>query len=176
MVDTSLCTCGERREKERGTVMTRTNAREIAMRFIFELGFSTQAAGQLLERELTQEHFALLAPEDALYRDFPNEKQRTYIAGLVRGVFDHGAELDGYIEKYAVGWKFSRIDRVAAAIMRMSMYEVLYMPDIPNRAAVNEAVEIAKHYLDEDVVRFVNGILGSFVRAEFPDDMPSKEN
>ena len=42
------------------------------------------------------------------------------------------------------------------------------MPDVPNKVAINEAVEIAKKYLDEDVVRFVNGILGAFVREEFP--------
>ena len=154
--------------------MTRTNAREIAMRLTFELGFSSETAGTLLERELTQERFRLLDGEDPLYTDFPNEKQRAYITELVKGVLAHGAELDGYIEKYAVGWRFNRIDRVAAAIMRLAMYEVLYRPDVPNRAAVNEAVEMAKGYLDTDVVRFVNGILGAFVRAEFPENGADK--
>lgn len=155
--------------------MTRHNAREIAVRLTFALGFSRLTADELLERELTPERFALLAEEDGLYREFPNGKQKNYITGLVKGVFDHGAELDGYIEKYAVGWKFGRIDRVAAAVMRVAMYEVLYMPDIPNRAAVNAAVELAKQYLDTDVVRFVNGILGSFVRAEFPEENAPRE-
>lgn len=154
--------------------MTRTNAREIAMRLTFELGFSSETAQALLDRELTQERFGLLVQEDPLYEDFPNEKQRAYITELVKGVLAHGAELDGYIEKYAVGWRFNRIDRVAAAIMRVAMYEVLYRPDVPNRAAVNEAVEIAKGYLDADVVRFVNGILGAFVRAEFPEEGADK--
>jgi N utilization substance protein B len=85
-------------------------------------------------------------------------------------VFDHSAELDGYIEQYAKGWRFSRIDRVASAIMRVTMYEILYMPEIPNKVAINEAIEIAKKYLDDDVVKFVNGILGSFVRSEFPEE------
>lgn len=156
--------------REWGAAMTRTNAREIAMRLTFELGYSSETAQALLDRELTPERFELLAGEDPLYGSFPNEKQKTYITELVQGTLAHGAELDGYIEKYAVGWRFSRIDRVAAAIMRVAMYEVLYRPDVPNRAAVNEAVEIAKRYLDADVVRFVNGILGAFVRAEFPED------
>lgn len=141
------------------------------MRLTFELGFSNETAEQLLARELTPERFALLASEDGLYGGFPNERQKDYITGLVKGVLAHGAELDGYIEKYAVGWRFSRIDRVAAAIMRVAMFEVLYLPDVPNRAAVSEAVEIAKGYLDADVVRFVNGILGSFVRTEFPENI-----
>ena len=150
--------------------MTRNNAREIAVHFSFELGFSNLSADELLEQSLTKECFALLGEEEPLYAEFPNEKQKNYIIDLVRGVFEHGAELDTYIEKYAVGWKFSRIDRVAAAIMRVTMFEILYMPDIPNRVAINEAIEIAKRYEDEDVVKFINGILGSFVRDEFPEE------
>ena len=70
------------------------------------------------------------------------------------------------IERYAVGWKFGRIPRVATAIMRVAMFEILYLPEVPNGAAINEAVEIAKHYEDDKVVSFINGILGSFVRGE----------
>lgn len=150
--------------------MTRSVAREIAVHFTFELGFSELNAEQLLTQSLTEEAFALLGEEEPLYAKFPDEAQFEYITTLVKGVFDHGAELDGYIEKYAKGWRFSRIDRVAAAIMRVTMYEILYMPAIPNKVAINEAVEIAKKYLDEDVVKFANGILGSFVRAEFPEE------
>ena len=150
--------------------MTRTNAREIAIHFTFELSFSDCTADALLEQFFNRNYFALLSEEEPLYAEFPNEKQRDYIHALVRGVFQHGAELDQYIEKYAVGWKFSRIDRVAAAIMRVAMYEVLYMPDVPNAAAINDAVEIAKRYAEEETVRFINGVLGSFVRGEnIPD-------
>ena len=152
--------------------MTRTNAREIAIHFTFELSFSDCSADELLEQFFNRAYFSLLSEEEPLYAEFPNEKQRDYIQALVRGVFLHGAELDRYIEKYAVGWKFSRIDRVAAAIMRVAMYEILYMPDVPNAAAINDAVEIAKRYAEEETVRFVNGVLGSFVRGEnIPDPM-----
>ena len=88
---------------------------------------------------------------------------------MVKGVLAHGAELDGYIEKYARGWKFSRIPLVASAIMRVAMYEVLYMPDVPNAAAINEAVEIAKKYETPETVKFINGILGSFSRQELSE-------
>lgn len=152
--------------------MTRTNAREIAIHFAFELGFTKQSAEELLAEFLNKETFAQLGEEEPLYNEFPNEKQLAYIKGLVRGVYDHGVELDGYIEKYAKGWKFSRIDRVATAIMRVAMYEVMYMDDIPNNAAVSEAVEISKGYEDAEAVSFINGILGSFVRTELP---PEKE-
>lgn len=149
--------------------MTRSTAREIAVHFTFELGFSDLTAEELLAQSMTPEEFELLGGEEPLYAQFPEKAQLDYITSLVKGVYAHGAELDGYIGKYAKGWRFSRIDRVAAAIMRVTMYEILYMPEIPNKVAINEAVEIAKKYLDEDVVKFVNGILGSFVRAEFPE-------
>ncbi len=149
--------------------MNRSTAREIAVHFAFELAFSDERAEALLARELTPEAFALRGREEPIYAQFPGEGELDYITRLVRGVGGHGAELDGYIDKYAKGWKFSRIDRVASAIMRVAMYEILYMPDVPDKAAFNEAVEIAKKYVDDDVVKFINGILGSFVRTELPE-------
>ena len=146
--------------------MTRTTAREIAIHLSYELGFSNLSAEELLNSRLQREAFCLLAEEEPLYQEFPNVKQLNYIRGLVIGVGNHGFELDQYIEKYAIGWKFSRLPRVATAIMRVAMYEILYMPDIPNAAAINEAVEIAKSYEDEDIIAFINGILGAFVRDE----------
>lgn len=150
--------------------MTRTNAREIAIHFVFELGFSSETAQSLLDGFLTQESFHRLGEEEPLYAQFPNEKQREYIKELVLGVAAHGPELDGYIERYAQGWRFSRIDRVAVAIMRVAMYEILYMPDIPNSASINEAVEIAKGYEPKEAVSFINGILGTFSREALPEE------
>lgn len=150
--------------------MTRTNAREIAVHFVFELGFGSERAQALLSEFLTPEAFARLGEEEPLYAQFPNEKQREYIEKLVLGVDAHGPELDGYIERYAQGWRFSRIDRVAVAIMRVAMYEVLYMPDIPNSASINEAVEIAKGYEPKEAVSFINGILGTFSREALPEE------
>ena len=152
--------------------MTRSNAREIAVHFIYELSFGTEDAEELLNSQLTPQRFSELAEELPLYAQFPNEKQERYIRELVQGVFAHGPELDDYIGRYAVGWSFARIPRMAAAIMRTAMYEVLYMPDVPNAAAINEAVEIAKSYEPVEVVSFLNGILGSFARAEFADTPP----
>ena len=128
---------------------------------------SNRGAQEILDAELTQERFQELSEELPLYAQFPNEKQERYIRELVQGVFSHGAELDDYISRYSVGWAFARIPRMAAAVM--------YMSDIPNAAAINEAVEIAKKYEPVEVVSFLNGILGSFVRAEFEDTPPRPE-
>ena len=150
--------------------MTRRNAREIAVQMIFSLGFGDASADDVLNTQLTPEHFSELADECPLYEVFPDEKQESYIRDLVHGVFAHGPELDDYIGRYAKGWSFARISRMAAAVMRTAMYEVLYMPDIPNSAAINAAVEIAKNYEPKEVVSFINGILGAFVRNELSDE------
>ena len=155
--------------------MTRTNAREIAVQMVFSLSFGGVTAQEVLDSQLTAERFRELAEESPLYAQFPNEKQERYIRELVEGVYAHGPELDGYISQYAVGWSFARIPRMASSIMRTAMYEMLYMPDIPNAAAINEAVEIAKNYEPPEVVSFLNGILGSFARAEFADTPPKPE-
>ncbi len=155
--------------------MTRSSAREIAVQMVYALSFGDRSAEEVLEGQLDPARFQELAEELPLYAHYPDEKQERYIRSLVNGVFSHGPELDDYIARYSVGWAFSRISRIAAAIMRTAMYEVLYMPEIPNAAAINEAVEIAKHYEPQEVVSFINGILGSFSRAEFADTPPKPE-
>ena len=146
--------------------MTRTTAREIATHLAYELSFIDLSVDAFLDARLSEENFEALAQECEVYSATPNEKQLQYIRRLVAGVAEHAAELDTYIEKYAQGWRFERISLVASAIMRVAMYEILYMPDIPNGVAINEAVEIAKKYESPEVVRFMNGILGSFLREE----------
>ena len=141
--------------------MVRNTAREIAAHLSYELSFTDKTVEELLQERLTSEAFAELAEEDSLYTEAPNAKQVAYITRLVTGVNEHAAELDGYIAKYAKNWKFSRIPLVASAIMRVAMYEIL-----PNGAAINEAVEIAKKYETPETVKFINGILGSFAREE----------
>ena len=146
--------------------MKRTTAREIAVRLCFAVSENPSDPAELLTRTFEDEYYASLQAEDELYKNKPGKKQLDYINRLVTGIIGHMAELDGYIEKYAVGWKFSRISRTAAAIMRLAMFEVLYMPDIPDNAAINEAVELAKRYETPETVSFINGILGSFSRGE----------
>ena len=154
--------------------MTRNAAREIAMHLSYELSFTDLTAEELLDARLTEGRFSELAPEYEVYGQTPGPRQRTYIRKAVSGVAVHGYELDRYIEKYAKGWRFERIPLVASAIMRLAMFEILYMPEIPNGASINEAVEIAKKYESPEVVRFINGILGSFVRAEADVPAPTE--
>jgi len=146
--------------------MTRTVAREIAVRLCFGISENPSEPAELLSQVFEEEYYATLKDEDKLYKEPPDDLQLEYITRLVTGIVEHSAELDGYIDKYSVSWKFGRISRTAAAIMKTAMFEVLYMPDIPDRAAINEAVELAKRYESPETVSFINGVLGSFSRAE----------
>ena len=146
--------------------MTRNTAREIAVHLAYEWSFSDLPVEEFLDQQLSAETFSDLAPEYELYNEMPNEKQLLYIRRLVSGVSEHAAELDSYIEKYAQGWRFERISLVASAIMRVAMFEMLYMPDIPHGVAINEAVELAKRFGRDQSPSFINGILGKLAREE----------
>ena len=153
--------------------MTRNPAREIAVHLSYEMNFTDLPVKRLLDQRLSADAFASLKSEDSIYAELPNAKQELYIRRLVSGVAEHAAELDAYIAKYSRGWNFSRIPLVASAIMRVAMFEILYMPDIPDGVSINEAVEISKKYETPETVKFINGILGSFVRQELPDKAES---
>ncbi|MDR0951905.1 MAG: transcription antitermination factor NusB [Oscillospiraceae bacterium] len=149
--------------------MTRTAAREIAVRLVFALDCNGQEAGSFLDGFFDGEYYATLSGEDKLFAQLPDE-QLSYIRALVSGAYARGSELDGLIEKYSKGWKLTRISRVAAAILRVALYEVLYMEEVPPRAAINEAVELSKSYEEQETAAFINGILGSFMREKFDEE------
>ena len=85
---------------------------------------------------------------------------------MAEGVLREQAALDRLIADRAVGWKLDRIAHVDRNILRLALYEILHRPDIPSSVSVNEAVEMAKKYSTEDSGKFVNGILGTFLREE----------
>ena len=146
--------------------MKRSCAREIAVRMCFLLSMADVEAKKLLQEFFDKSYYDTLASEDEVFSDFPDPKQREYIEKVICGIDLHHAELDDYVAKYAKGWKFERVSRTALAIMKVAMYEILYMPEIPNATAINEAVEIAKKYEEPKTIAFVNGVLGSFLREE----------
>lgn len=144
--------------------MTRTNAREIVAQLVYEMGFRDDDARTLVREHLDPDYYATLKDESDAYEESPSGKQVEYIQSTVCGIREKQDELDGYISKYAIGWNLWRISKTARAIMQLAMYECLYVHDVPVSAAINEAVELTRKYEDEDVVAFVNGILGAFAR------------
>ena len=119
--------------------MNRHNARELALHLIFAGEYSGMSGEELLETRVNSEAFEALEEEYDLYAELPDEKQEPYVSAAIRGVMAHLPELDAYIEKYAVGWNVARISRITKCILRLAMYETLYM-QIPVGASVNEAL------------------------------------
>lgn len=155
--------------------MTRTNARQLALQLSFAVSAGSDVGPDTF---FDEEYFRALPAEDALFTEIPGERERAYINELVTGVRDRREELDGIIEQFSQGWKLSRISRTALAVLRVALYEILYMPEIPAAASINEAVELAKGFDEPETVRFINGILGGFMRSrgETASEAPAVES
>ena len=146
--------------------MTRATAREIAVQICFELDFHAEDAETILRDRLSNERFTQLKDEVDLYESRPSAKQTAYIRSVVMGVQEHLEEIDGEISAYSRGWSVNRISGIARTVLRVAIFECRYLDDVPNGAAINEAIRILKDYEDPDVVSFVNGILGSIFHEE----------
>ena len=148
--------------------MTRTAARELAIQLSFAAAVNGEEPADLLDSFFEREHYETLAAEQELCLEYPDDKQMDYIRRLTRLTAENRSEIDGFIERYAKGWRVERISKTALAVLRCAICEILYMDDVPNAAAINEAVELDKGYDEPDTVAFVNGVLGGFMRGEFP--------
>ncbi len=144
--------------------MTRKKAREIALHLIFEMSFR-EFDEERIEERLGFESLDL-KEESSAYAEEPDEAQFNYIRAAVKGVEEHRDEIDVEIEKHSKGWKLSRISRMTLAILRLAVYEMRYVEDVPVKVAINEAVNLAKEYDAQDAPKFINGILGAVSRNE----------
>ncbi len=98
------------------------------------------------------------------------QEARDFTAALLDGVTTYGQEIDDLIQSCSMHWSLERIGVVERNILRFAICELLYMPDIPPKVTINEAVEVAKKYGAEEASIFVNGILD-----RVKNDMVSKE-
>ena len=78
---------------------------------------------------------------------------------LIKGVVNNLAEIDGIIDQHSTNWALDRMARVDLSLLRLSVFELLYLPDVPANVAINEAIEIGKRYGTQDTPPFINGIL-----------------
>jgi N utilization substance protein B len=129
---------------------SRRTSREIALRALFQTEVGHFDPSEALDQLLDADRYSA----DTL--GFARE--------LALGVSAHHRRIDAAIEQYARGWTLERMANVDRNILRVAMFELLYLPDIPPSVTVDEAVELAKRYSTAESGRFVNGILGSVVR------------
>jgi len=89
----------------------------------------------------------------------PDGAHWQFVERMVRGVDSHSKAIDELIERFSLNWKVSRMGRVDRNILRLAAYELAFESDVPSRATLNEAIEIAKRFGSEDSGKFVNGVL-----------------
>ncbi len=132
--------------------MTRKDARENCFKLLFEYEVQKITAEEALELfyELT---------EDV-------EGQSLYIDSTVKTAISNIDKIDAVIEEYSKGWSISRLAKVTLAVLRVAVCEILYMDDIADSIAINEAIEITKKYNDEKSAKFVNGVLSSVYKSK----------
>ena len=128
----------------------RRSGRELAFRLLFQC----DVGGSSLD-----DVFAV-----ARVQSDATEEVWSFAEELARGAWQGRGELDVIITKYAAGWTLERMANVDRNLLRIAIYEILHRSDIPQSVSINEAVELAKRYSTADSAKFINGILGSFVR------------
>ena len=89
-----------------------------------------------------------------------------YANALVTGVVAHQAHIDDLLQSYAVGWTLDRMPPVDRNVLRLGVFELLWVDDVPDGVAISEAVELANRLSTEDSPRFINGVLGRIASAE----------
>ncbi len=93
---------------------------------------------------------------------------------LVRGVTENQLDLDNVIRRYATAWPVNQLPCVDRNILRIALFELLHTPEVPQKTAINEAVELAKVFGSDSSARFVNGVLGSVMAALEIGDIPAR--
>ena len=140
--------------------------RELALHLIYSWEFTGDDPDQVVKARLEEDYYKNLAEENDIYAERPSRKQVGYIDNVVSGVSNHLEELNSIIGQYAIGWDVNRISRLARAVLQLAIYEIEYVEDVPEGVAASEAVRLAKKYDGDDTGSFVNGILGSYLRAK----------
>lgn len=140
--------------------MIRRRARELALQVLYQVDL----VGTDLER----------AWQDALEREEPEPAVSEYAQQLVRGVSTHRAELDQEIARRARDWALERLAAVDRNVLRIGLYELSYVPEVPASVVANEAVELAKTFSTAESGRFVNGILGSVIKERETAGAPER--
>jgi transcription antitermination protein NusB len=104
---------------------------------------------------------------DEFWREYPlQDATKNFAEQLVDGVLTHKKELDTLIGSCATNWKIDRMPIVDRNILRAGCYELLYLPEVPAKVTMNEAIELAKSFGDDEASKFVNGVLDKVLSSD----------
>ena len=127
--------------------VSRSELREKIMTILYQIEMYNKSKFEYKVEDIIKENINISS-------DFVNE--------LVNGVIEKRNELDEKANSYLTDWTIDRLDNLGATILRMSIYEILYT-DTPKIVAINEAIELAKKYSDENVRKMINAVLDKIV-------------
>ncbi|MDU5107092.1 MULTISPECIES: transcription antitermination factor NusB [unclassified Clostridium] len=127
--------------------MNRKRSREIAMELLFGMTLSKNTLEETIETFLEDYEMKL------------NTIDLDYIKEILLKVEENKTEIDKKIEEALTNWKLERISKVNLSILRLAIGEMLYMEDVPEKVAINEAIEMTKKYSEDKSVSFINGVL-----------------
>lgn len=130
--------------------MGRKKARDNAFKCIYQLEFDKEYNLQELLKHCYDEN------EN-------DEEEKEYIEKVLKGIIEHKEEIDGIILSKLRNWSMQRIAKIDISILRLAIYELKYIDDIPFKVSANEAVELAKVYGNADSKAFVNGVLAKVI-------------
>lgn len=131
--------------------MGRKAAREGAMRLLFQMDLNVDYSDEA--KFIFFENFEF------------DEMEMKYIDEAYISITENMERIDKYIEENLEGWSIYRLAKVDLAVLRIAIYEILFRKDIPIEVSINEAIEIVKKYSNHDSFKFINGVLGGFVRG-----------
>jgi len=129
--------------------------RELAMQFLFRCDMNQEAP----DLEAWDKSYPQLAQEHQLADNRYARKGREFAESLITGVALHREEIDDAIRKRSENWDWGRLSHVDRNIMRVAVYEMLFVPSVPPIVSINEAVEIARDYSGSKAGNFINGVL-----------------
>lgn len=137
----------------------RTLARECALKVLYMIEISRDSAEASME--------------DFWSRETHREDVKNFANTLIKGTRGNLSRIDSIISDSAANWEIKRMAVIDKNILRLGIFEMLYMDDIPVKVSINEAIELAKKYGDIDSGKFVNGILDKVKKVECPDGKSS---
>lgn len=133
--------------------MGRHEQREQIFKLLFRVEFNSP-------EDMPEQVKLFLEDTDTVF----SEKDAEYITGKFEKIQEKVPELDKLINEHTEGWNTERMGKVELTVLRVAVYEIVFDEDIPNNVAINEAVEIAKTYGQENSGAFVNAILAKFIK------------
>lgn len=150
--------------------MTRREMREHCFKMLFGVDFypTEETAGQVEQYFNSPEEDD--TTEDGLtevvHQVEMKERERTFLIDRVEGIYARIPELDEKINGVAQGWQTRRMGKVELTILRQALYEMIYDSEVPEKVAINEAVDLAKKFGGKDSPAFINGVLAKLVTTE----------